>query len=52
MRPCRDVVIVTATLNNVPDGLAIDLQVAGKIPAEVRYSDDNETAARVSGGIG
>ena len=52
MRPCRDVVVVPATLDNVPDALAIDLEVGGKVPAEVRHSDHNETATSLSRGIG
>jgi hypothetical protein len=52
MPPGRDAVIVPATLDNVPNGLAIDLQVGGKIPAEVRHSDDNKTATWISCGIG
>jgi hypothetical protein len=52
MSPCRDVVVVPATLNNVPDGLAIDLKIGGKVPAEVCYSDHNETATWMSRGIG
>jgi len=45
-------VIVPPTLNNIRDRLPIDLEVGGKIPAEVRHSDHNETATRVSRGIG
>jgi hypothetical protein len=45
-------VVVPATLDNVPNGLAIDLQIGGKVPAEVRYSDDNETAAWMSRRVG
>jgi len=52
MRTSRDAVVVPATLNNVPDVLAVDLEVGGKVPPEVRYSDDDETAARVSRGVG
>jgi hypothetical protein len=37
-------VVVPATLDNVRNGLAIDFQVGREIPAEVRHSDDNETA--------
>ena len=43
--------IVTATLHDVGNGLAIDLQVRCEVPTEVGYSDDNETASR-SGGVG
>ena len=49
MPPGRDAVVVPATLDNVRNGLAIDLQVGGKVPAEVRHSDHNETASRFSG---
>jgi hypothetical protein len=52
MRTSRYAVVVPATLNNVPDVLAVDLEVGGKIPAEVRYSDDNETPGWVSRGVG
>ena len=52
MPPSRDAVVVPATLDNVRNGLAIDLKVGGKIPAEVRYSDHNETATWLSGGVG
>jgi hypothetical protein len=45
-------VVVPPPLDNVSDALAIDLEVGGKVPAEVRYSDDDETAARVSRGVG
>ena len=44
--------IVPPTLNNIRDRLPIDLEVGGKVPAEVRHSDDNETATRLSGGVG
>ena len=52
MRPGRDAVVVAATLDNVRNGLAIDLQVGGKVPAEVRHSDHNETATWLSDGVG
>ena len=42
---------VAATLNNVSDGSAIDFQVGGNVPAEIRRSDDNETATRLSRGV-
>jgi len=45
-------VIVSATLDNVRDGLAVDLQVGGKVPAEVRHSDNDETAIWLSSGVG
>jgi hypothetical protein len=32
--------------------LAIDLKVRRKVPAEVRYSDHNETATWLSRGVG
>ena len=44
--------VVPATLDNVRNGLAIDLQVGGKVPTEVRHSDHNETATWLSGGVG
>jgi hypothetical protein len=52
MAPGRDAVVVPATLDNVRNGLAIDLKVGRKIPAEVRYSDHNETATWLSRGVG
>jgi protein-L-isoaspartate O-methyltransferase len=52
MRPCRDVVVVPATLDNVPGALTVDLKIGGKVPAEVRHSDHNETATWMSRGIG
>ena len=52
MRPGRDAVVVAATLDNVRNGLAIDLQIGGKVPAEVRHSDHNETATWLSRGVG
>jgi len=45
MSPSRDPVIVPAPLDDVRDRSAIDLQVGGNVPAEVRHSDHNETAA-------
>ena len=44
--------MVPATLNNVRNGLAIDLDVGGKVPAEVRHADHNETATWLSRGVG
>ena len=52
MPPGLDAVIVAATLDNVRNGLAIDLQVGGQVPAEVRHSDRNETATWLSRGVG
>ena len=52
MPPCRDGVVVPATLDNIRYGLAIDLKAGRKIPAEVRYSDHNETATWHSRGVG
>jgi hypothetical protein len=52
MRTSREAVIVSATLDNVRNGLAIDLQIGGKVPAEVRHSDHNETATWLSRGVG
>jgi hypothetical protein len=44
-------VVVSATLDNVGNGLAVDLQVGGKVPAEVRHSDHNEMATCLSRGV-
>ena len=52
MPPGRDAVVVPATLDNVRNGLVIDLKVGGKVPAEVRHSDHNETATWLSRGVG
>jgi hypothetical protein len=35
-------------LDNVSDGLAVYLQVGRKVPAEIRRSDHNQTATRLS----
>jgi len=43
-----DQMIVAATLDNVSNGSAIYLQVDGKVPAEIRRSDHNQTATRLS----
>jgi len=43
-----DQMIVAPTLNNVSNGSAIYLQVGGKVPAEIRGSDHNQTATRLS----
>ena len=40
--------VISAPLDNVRNCLAIDLKVSGKVPAEVRHSDHNETAIRPS----
>ena len=47
----RNPVVVPAILKNVGDGSAIDFQVGRNIPAEIRRSDDKETATRLSGGV-
>src|SRR6476620_10966179 len=52
MPPGRDAVVVPATLDNVRNGSAIDLQVGGNVPAEIRHPDHNETAAFLSCGVG
>jgi hypothetical protein len=52
MPPGRDAVVIAPTLDNVRNGLAIDLQIGGNVPAEVRHSDHNETATWVSRGAG
>ena len=44
--------VVPATLDNVRNGLAIDLKIGGNVPAEVCHSDHNETATWLSGGVG
>jgi hypothetical protein len=51
MPPSRDAVVVPATLDNVRNSLAIDLQVGGKVPAEVRHSDHNETATGLAAAL-
>jgi hypothetical protein len=33
------------------DGSAIDFQVGRNVPAEIRRSDDNETATQPTGGV-
>lgn len=43
-----DQMIVAATLDNVPNSSAIYLQVGGKVPAEIRRSDHNQTATWLS----
>jgi hypothetical protein len=48
MPPSRNGVVVAATLNNVCNGLAINLETGSKVPAEVRYSDYNQTSARLT----
>ena len=40
--------VITATLDNVRHGSAIDLKIGGKVPAEIRRSDHNQTATRLS----
>ena len=52
MAPGLDAVIVPATLDNVRNRLAIDLQINSNIPAEVRRSDHNEAATWLSRGVG
>jgi hypothetical protein len=47
----RDELVVAATLDNVHHGSAIDLQIGGKVPAEVGGSDDNKTTAGLTGGV-
>ena len=43
-----DQMIVAPTLDNVSNGSAIYLQVGGKVPAEIRRSDHNQTATWLS----
>jgi len=45
MMPCWDKTVVAATLYNVPDGLAIDLEMDSQIPSKVRRSLHNQTTA-------
>ena len=52
MPGCRDEVVVAATLDDIRHGSSIDLEVDRKVPAEVRHSDDNETATWLSSGVG
>jgi len=51
MSACRDNMVITATLDNVRHGSAIDLKIGGKVPAEIRRSDDNEATIWLSRGI-
>jgi hypothetical protein len=43
-----DQMIVAAPLDDISNGSAIYLQVGGKVPAEIRRSDHNQTATRLS----
>ena len=43
--------VVFATLNNVRDRSAIDLEISDNVPAEVRHPDHNETATWLSHGV-
>jgi len=52
MPPGWDAAVVPASLDNVRNGLTIDLKAGRTIPAEVRYSDHNETATWLSRGVG
>jgi hypothetical protein len=45
-------VVGPVTLNNIRNGLAIDLEIGGNVPTEVRHSDNNETAIWFSRGVG
>ena len=36
--------VVTAALDDIGSGLAIDLEIGSNVRPEVRYSDNNETA--------
>ncbi len=51
MPACRDEVIVAATLDNIRHGSPIDLQIGGKVPAEVSGPDDNQTTTRLMRGV-
>lgn len=44
----RDNMIVTATLDDVCYGSAIDLQVSGKVPPEIGCSDNYQATTRLS----
>jgi hypothetical protein len=50
MTPRRHKVIVAASLHNVGDRSAIDLQIENYIPSKVRTPQNDKTATRVSGG--
>jgi hypothetical protein len=43
--PCWDKTVVAATLYNVRDGPAIDLEMDSQIPSKVRRSLHNQTTA-------
>jgi hypothetical protein len=45
MMPCWDKTVVAATLYNVRDGPAIDLEMDSQIPSKVRRSLHNQTTA-------
>ena len=44
--------VIAAALNNVRNGFAIDLQIGGEIPAEIRDPDHNKTTTLIRGGVG
>ena len=44
--------VIAAVLDNVRNGFAIDLQIGGEVPAEIRDPDHNETATLGTGGVG
>ena len=46
-----DEALVAAPLDDIRDGSSIDLEVDGKVPAEIRRSGDNQTTIRLSRGI-
>ncbi len=48
----RDELVVAATLDNVRHRSAINLQIGGKVPAEVGGSGDNETTTLATRGLG
>ena len=50
--PCRDGMIVFATLDDVRDRSAIDLEISDHVPTEIGHSDHNQTASTRSGGVG
>jgi hypothetical protein len=48
MTPCWDKTVVAATLYNVCDSSAIDLEMDSQIPSKVRRSLHNQTTASVA----
>jgi hypothetical protein len=48
MPASRDQTVIAATLDNISHGSAINLQIGGNVPAEVRRSDHNQTTTRLT----